>query len=303
LKNARSRMLTPTEKSKRKMMWICVLPALLFTSVLVIYPLLDIIYLSFKEIKFFGDVNVKPGFTLANYDRVLNLKNFWNALKNTIYYTAMSILISFVFGFSLALLLNQKVRGKRLFEVLLLLAWPIPGVVVSLLFMWMFDSNFGIINIILRSLSIIQSNIPWFTNANTAFGAVIVATAWKLYPFFTLMLYAGIQAIPLEYYESAKIDGAGVFARFFHITIPALRQIIAISMMQQILWVFRNYDLIAVLTGGGPGRATETLPMLLYNEAFNYSRMGSATAIGVLGLIVCTLIVLVFMPVVKKEFF
>ena len=117
------------------------------------------------------------------------------------------------------------------------------------------------------------------------------------------MLYAGLQSIPRDYYESAMIDGAGVFARFFHITLPALRQIIAISMMQQILWVFRNYDLIATLTGGGPNRSTETLPMLLYNEAFQYSRMGSAAAIGVMGLIICTMIVIAFMPAVKKEFY
>ena len=284
-------------------MWACALPALILTAVLIVYPLLDIVYLSFKEIKFFGDVNVKAGFTLKNYARVFGLKHFWNALRHTVYYTVMSITVSFIFGFALALLLNQKVRAKRLFEVLLLLAWPIPGVVVSLLFSWMFDANFGIINIILRSLGVISTNVSWFTNVTTAFNAVIITTAWKLYPFFTLMLYAGLQAIPLEYYESAKIDGAGVFARFYHITLPALRQIIAISMMQQILWVFRNYDLIAVLTGGGPSRGTETLPLLLYNEAFNYSRMGSAAAIGVAGLIVCVLIVLAFMPVVKKEFY
>ena len=285
------------------MMWICALPALLLTAILIVYPLLDIFYLSFKDIKFFGDVTVKPGFTLKNYNRIWNSKHFWNALGNTLSYTTASIIISFLFGFALALLLNQKIRCKRLFEVLLLGAWPIPGVVVSLLFTWMFDANFGIINIIFRSLGLISANVSWFTNADTAFNAVVIATAWKLYPFFTLMLYAGLQSIPKDYYESAMIDGAGVFARFYHITLPALRQIIAISMMQQILWVFRNYDLIATLTGGGPNRSTDTLPMLLYNEAFQYSRMGAAAAIGVMGLIICTLIVIAFMPAVKKEFY
>lgn len=299
----RKHKLTSAEKSKRNMMWICALPALLLTAILIVYPLLDIFFLSFKDIKFFGDVTVKPGFTMKNYDRIWNLKHFWNALGNTLSYTTATIILSFLFGFALALLLNQKIRCKRLFEVLLLLAWPIPGVVVSLLFTWMFDANFGIINIICRSLGLINSNVSWFTNASTAFNAVVITTAWKLYPFFTLMLYAGLQSIPRDYYESAMIDGAGVFARFFHITLPALRQIIAISMMQQILWVFRNYDLIATLTGGGPNRSTETLPMLLYNEAFQYSRMGSAAAIGVMGLIICTMIVIAFMPAVKKEFY
>ena len=143
----------------------------------------------------------------------------------------------------------------------------------------------------LRNLGLIQRNIPWLASKDMAFLTVIIATVWKGYPFFTLMLLAGLQAISPEYYESARIDGAGAISQFRYITLPAMRQVIAIIVMQNGLWVFRNYDLVAVMTGGGPNRATETIPQMLYNEAFQYFRLGSGSAVGVLGLITCLILI------------
>lgn len=301
--NKRLHKISTTETQRRRFACCLSAPAVLFSSLVIIYPLLSIIYLSFKNIKFFGAVNIPSGFTLANYERILGAGSFWDALGRTAVYTTVAVAFAFAIGMSLALMLNMKIRFQRVFRVLVLLAWPIPGVVVSILFMWMFDANFGIVNSILQSVGIISGNVPWLVNSATAFPAVIIATIWKGYPFFALMLLAGLQSVPEELYESAKIDGAGSFQRFRHITIPALGQVIAISVLQNGLWVFRNYDLISTMTGGGPNRATETLPMLLYNEAFKFSRMGSAAAVGVMGLLVCTIVVVLFIPALKKQFY
>lgn len=295
--------LSTTENEKRRVAIIFSLPAVIFSMFLILYPLLDIFYLSFKNIKFFGAVNIPKGFTISNYERILTSGHFWNAMGRTLFYTIIVVIIAFVLGFALALLLNLNMKYKRVFRIMILLAWPIPGVVVSILFMWMFDANFGVINSVLRNFNIIAQNVPWLVNTSTAFPTVMIATIWKAYPFFTLMLLAGLQGIPLELYESAKIDGAGAYKRFKHITFPALEQVIAISLLLNGLWVFRNYDLIAVMTGGGPNRATETLPLLLYNEAFKFSRLGSGSAIGVLSLMVCTIVVILFLPALKKQFY
>ena len=299
----RTKTLSLTERKRRTAAALYSAPAVLLAAAVIIYPMLNIFYLSFKNIKFFGAVNIPKGFTAANYARIFGSDFFWNALLRSLIYTTVAVAFAFAIGLGLALLLNMDIKFKRLFRVLVLLAWPIPGVVVSILFMWMFDSNFGIVNAILRDLHLITQNVTWLVNADTAFPTVIAATIWKGYPFFTLMLLAGLQGIPADLYESAKIDGAGAFKRFRYVTLPALHSVIAISLLQNGLWVFRNYDLISVMTGGGPNRTTETLPLLLYNEAFKFSRMGSGAAIGVMGLLVCVIAVIFFTPALKKQFY
>ena len=245
-----------TDREKRRVAFAFSIPAFLFAAAIIIYPMLDVIYLSFKNIKFFGAVNIPDGFTLANYTRVLTSKNFYNALLRSLIYTTLAVGVSFGIGLGLALLINKKGPLQKLFRILVLLAWPIPGVVVSLLFSWIFDGNFGILNSMLRSLGIIRQNIPWLIQTSSAFPSVIVATIWKCYPFFTLMLLAGLQGVPAELYESAQIDGANALQRFHNITFPAIRSVVAIALLQNGLWVFRNYDLISTMTGGGPNRAT-----------------------------------------------
>ena len=193
-----------TDWEKRRVAFAFSFPAFLFAAAIIIYPMLDVIYLSFKNIKFFGAVNIPDGFTLANYTRVLTSKNFYNALLRSLIYTTLAVGVSFGIGLGLALLINKKGPLQKLFRILVLLAWPIPGVVVSLLFSWIFDGNFGILNSMLRSLGIIRQNIPWLIQTSSAFPSVIVATIWKCYPFFTLMLLAGLQGVPAELYENCQ---------------------------------------------------------------------------------------------------
>ena len=292
------------EKKNHRMALGFALPAAVFSLILIVYPLITTIKLSFQDVKFIGSLTDEDsGFTLMNYERLFSNTEFWNALGRSLLFTFVSLAFSFLIGLGLAMLLNRKFRFQKLTRTLILLAWPIPGVIVALLFTWMFDSNYGIINEILKNLHIIDSNIKWLASGNTAMTTVILSTIWKSYPFFTLTLLAGLKGISEDYYEAASIDGANAWQRFVKITLPALRSVIITSLLLNGLWTFRNYDLISNITGGGPKQATETLPLLLYNQAFKYYNMGYASAIGIISLLVCSIFVILAMPSLKKQFY
>ncbi|WP_334104579.1 sugar ABC transporter permease [Muricomes intestini] len=295
---------TTSEKKNHRMAVAFALPAAAFSLLLIIYPLFTTIKLSFQDVKFIGSLtDDTAGFTIANYTKLFSNADFWRALGRSLIFTFSALSISFLIGLVLALLLNKKFHCQKLVRTLILLAWPIPGVIVGLLFIWLFDGNYGIINTILKSLHIIDQNVKWLSAGNTAMVTVIIATIWKSYPFFTLTLLAGLKGISEDYYEAASIDGANAWQRFTNITLPALQSVIVTSLLLNGLWIFRNYDLIYTITGGGPNQATETLPLLLYNQAFKYYNMGYASTIGMISLLVCSIFVVLAMPSLKKQFY
>lgn len=293
-----------SEKKNHAMAVSFALPAAVFSLALIIYPLFTTIKMSFQDIKFIGSLSEdKTGFTLANYTKLFSNSDFWNALGRSVMFTFIALSLSFLIGLGLAILLNKKFRFQKLVRTLILLAWPIPGVIVGLLFSWMFDGNYGIINTILKSLNLIDQNIKWLSGGNSAMITVITSTIWKSYPFFTLTLLAGLKGISSDYYEAASIDGANAWQRFTKITLPALQSVIVTSLLLNGLWIFRNYDLVYTITGGGPNQATETMPLLLYNQAFKYYNMGYASTIGIISLLVCSIFVILAMPSLKKQFY
>ncbi len=297
-------MKTKSEKRNHTMAVVFSLPAAVFSMLLIIYPLFTTVKLSFQDVKFIGSLtDDSTGFTLGNYTKLCSNMDFWNALGRSVLFTFLALSLSFLIGLGLALLLNKKFRFQKCVRTLILLAWPIPGVIVGLLFTWLFDANYGIMNVILKSLHLIEKNVKWITMGNTAKITVIAATIWKSYPFFTLTLLAGLKGISSDYYEAASIDGANAWQRFLHITLPALKSVIVTSLLLNGLWIFRNYDLVYTITGGGPNQATETLPLLLYNQAFKYYNMGYASAVGMVSLLVCSVFVILAMPSLKKQFY
>ena len=296
-------MKTKSEKRNHRMALVFALPAAIFSMLLIIYPLFTTVKLSFQNVKFIGSLTDDAGFTLENYIKLCSNTDFWNALGRSVLFTFLALLLSFLIGLGRALLLNKKFRFQKCVRTLILLAWPIPGVIVGLLFTWLFDANYGIINIILKSMHLIDRNVKWITMGNTAKITVITATIWKSYPFFTLTLLAGLKGISSDYYEAASIDGANGWQRFVNITLPALKSVIVTSLLLNGLWIFRNYDLVYTITGGGPNQATETLPLLLYNQAFKYYNMGYASAVGMVSLLVCSVFVILAMPSLKKQFY
>ncbi len=259
-------------------------PALLILAVVVFYPLLQVLYTSLfnthlmlpAQQKFIGLKNFAQLFTA---DPV-----FMTAVANTLIFTAVSVGGGFMLGFGMALLLNEHLPFRNILRGIALIPWVVPGVIVALLTLYMFNGEVGIINYTLKTLGLIDKFIPWFGNTEHALLAVMIANIWNQTPFYMLMLLAGLQVRPDDLMEAAKIDGAGSWARFRYVTLPHLKGIIMIVTALMVIWNFNNFDLIWTTTQGGPVNATMVLSVYTYRQAFLSFRLGYASAIAVLWL-------------------
>lgn len=238
-----------------------------------------------------------------NYLRVLDDPAVWAAFGRSAVYVAGSVVPAFAIGFALALLLNREFPGRRWVRSVLMLPWAVPGVVTSIAFLWLLDGSYGVGNSILRRLGLIDDGIAWFVRQDTAMFAVIVPTVWKSFPFFTLTLLAAMQSIPVQLYEAARIDGANALAILRNVTWPGIRGPALLAVVLNALWALKELDIIFAATGGGPAGATETLALTVYLEAFANFRLGSASALGLMTMLLCALLVLASLPRMRQRFF
>ncbi len=264
---------------------LLILPSVFIISFVIMYPLLNGLIMSLKSYNIIEPDSIKFIF-FKNYEFLFKDKIFWESFKNTIIFVFFSILGGFVIGLSLALVLNQKIVFQRFFRGIALTPWVVPGVIVSLLFLYMFNSEVGIINYVLKEMHIISDFIPWFGKSGAAMFAVIFANIWNQFPFYMLMFLAALQAIPEDINEAAAIDGANILQKFFHITLPYLKNVILITTTLMVIWNFNNFDIIWTTTLGGPVNATTTFAIYSYRTAFRNFQLGYASTIGVVWLIV-----------------
>jgi multiple sugar transport system permease protein len=291
-------------RRERQFAYALLMPAVVAVFALIAWPIYLIASISFREGKSlnFAALGQRP-FGLGNYASVLTDSATWHSTWVSFAYTFGTIAPAFAIGLGTALLLNRMFPWRRWLRSLMLLPWAMPGVMVSIVFLWLFDALFGVVNYALRSLGLITADVAWYTNESTALIAVIVPTVWKAYPFFTLTLLAALQSIPANLYEAADVDGASAWQRFTNITWPGVRGPAVLALILNGLWTFREFDIIFAATGGGPAKATETLGIRAYNEAFGYFYMGRAAAIGVLMLAIALVFVLIARRELRKEFF
>lgn len=283
--------------------YLLLAPAVLTMVIVVFYPVLTAIDISFRRVEIYSPSTPRGPLTLVNYARLLETAGFWQAVRVSISYVVITVLFSLLIGFGTALLLNQRFRGRTLARMLAVLPWAIPPVVAVNIWWWILDPSYGMLNWVLLHLGIIEKPVNWIAAEGPALAAVSMVTIWKGYPFFVVMLLAGLQAIPRELYDAGAVDGAGRVAAFRHITIPAIRPVLSLATLLTVLWVFREFTLIWVLTGGGPIRATETLAIMTYREAFANFRMGFAASIGVVTLLISTVASIFFIRQAGKEFY
>ncbi len=262
--------------------WL-LLPASISVLALIVYPLARVVELSFREGKTmnFARIGTLP-LGLDNYQRIFTDPSFWQSAWISFVYVLGSVGIAFLVGLVTALLLDLDLPGRRFLRTAVLLPWAIPGVITSIIFLWMLDGSFGVVNAVLRDLGLLSEDLPWFVDQRTALYSVMAPTVWKAYPLITLTLLAAMQSIPSELYEAAELDGAGAVGKFTYVTWPGVRSAALLGIMISALWIFRDVDIIYATTGGGPAKATETLAIYVYHEAFDYFRMGSAAAVGTL---------------------
>ena len=262
----------------------------LATLILIVGPALYAISLSFYEQQSLTSEPVWVG--LANYARVLASGEFWNALWNGFVYAMAAIVLQVALGIGFALLLQQPFRGRALLRGLAFLPYLLPTVVAVLTFKWMIDGSLGIVTIVLDTLGL--PPIYWFETETAAMVSVILVSVWLWTPFVTTTFLAGLQTVPVQLYEAARVDGAGPIRRFFHVTLPALRPILIVIILLRGVWMFNKFDIIWLTTGGGPLGATEHLPVLAYRQAFTLFDLGSGAAIATLSFLALLVIVTLY---------
>ncbi len=258
-----------------------VLPAFIYMLIFIGYPICSNIMLSLQDVTVRNLVNGDKTFIfLDNYINLFQDGVFRKALVNTLVFTVGCLIFQFIIGFALAVFFNKNFTFAKPIRGLLMIPWMIPMTVTALMFKFMFAGDIGIINYFLKSVGIISENIDWLTNPKTAMIGVIIANIWIGIPFNTILLSTGLTTIPQELYESASIDGANGFQRFVRITLPLLRSTIESVLVLGFIYTFKVYDLVYVMTSGGPVNSTHLLSTYSYKlsfEMFNYSK-GSAVA-------------------------
>jgi multiple sugar transport system permease protein len=301
--SARERRRPTLKAAEQRLAWLLLAPALLAIALLIGWPLYVILQMSARPGKALAisQLMSQPLGT-ANFERVLHQPALWQAFSHSAVYTLGSLVPAFVAGLLFALLFHRSFPARRWLRSMLLLPWAVPGVVVSVTFLWMLDASYGVVNAVLRDVGLLTTDIAWFVDARTAMAAVLVPTVWKSFPFFTITILAALQSIPETLYEAARVDGATPLQQFRHVTWPGIAGPALLAALLNALWTFREFDIIYASTRGGPAGATETLGILVYREAFESFRFGTAAAIGVLMLATAALFVVLFMRVLKREF-
>jgi multiple sugar transport system permease protein len=277
-----------------------ILPAMTLLVLLTGYPLANVVYMSFfnyanpAEPSFFG---------LSNYIEVLKDPLFWKALGNTLLFTFGTVLLVMLLGLAFASLLNLKINPKvrGAFRSVLMFPWLLSSSVVGSIWMLLL-APFGLLNWFLLQVGAIRESIAWLSDGRFAMLGLILANAWRSFPFAMLMLLAAFQTVPEDIKEAAQVDGAGRFTRFIRIVLPQIKGIMLTILILEIIWNFRSFDLVFLMTGGGPMHATEVLSTYVYNKAFRSLDFGYSSALAIFMLIVMVLISLFYIrSTLKKE--
>ena len=259
-------------------------PSILFFLVLVAYPLGQTVFISLHQMNTLTLTGRFVG--LGNYTALLWSEEFWIAFGHTLTWTASCLVLQVGLGVVLALALHAKLVGRPLARTLVLFPYLLSTVVAVLVWQWLFNDLYGYLNYLAEASGLVDGPINWLGRAPNAMISVIVVAGWKHFPFVTIAVLARLQSIPLALYDAAKIDGASAWSRFWEITLPQLKPVLAMVIILRTIWDFKEFDLIYMMTGGGPQVSTQTLPLLVYKEVFPKLNIGAGAAIAMLMLAV-----------------
>jgi len=267
-------------------------PALAVLALVTLFPILYVLWLSLQRYSLIGGA---PEYAaLDNYIRLLGDARFWNALGTTLYFTAVSVALEVALGLGIALLLAQAFAGRGAMRAIVLLPWAIPTVVAARMWEWMYNGDFGVINYLLGT------EINWLGNPYWAIHAAIAMDVWKATPFAALLLLAGRLSISQDLYQAARLDGAGPWRLFRHITWPLLRPLLFIVLIFRTIDAFRVFDAIYVLTGGGPANTTETLSIYAYKVLFQALEFGYGSALAIVVFVCIAAVTAVYVRLLQR---
>jgi multiple sugar transport system permease protein len=270
-----------------------ILPTFLLIASLLLYPMIRTFLLSVGL--------PETGFTLNNYRELVTADWFYPLIRNSVVWVVLGALLQITFGFGLALLLNTKIPGKKYLRGLYLLPWITPAIVVALVFKWMYNPQFGIINHVLMGTGLIDSGIGWLSNPDLALFSLVIAALWKRFPFVMIMLLAGLQDVDDQLQNAAIIDGAPYLARMRHVTLPQLMPVMKIVVLLSVIWCFNQFAIIYAATGGGPLNSTIIFPVQVYDLGFQQLNFGVSTALSVLMFAIMAVFMIVYMRVLRSQ--
>lgn len=279
--------------------FLLLLPAFILIIAVIAYPIIRAVWLSFHS---FNPLRSSSSFYVGfeNYLKVLKDPVFHIALKNSIFWVVGVVFPQFLGGLLGALILRQEFIGRSFVRGLSLIPWVTPSILIAIMWMWMLDGNYGLINDILLRLNLISRYIPWLAQPKTSLISVMLADIWRGIPFFAVMLLAAMEAIPEELYEAGKIDGASPAGLFFYITWPSIIPTVVITTMLRIIWTANFMDLILIMTDGGPGFSSLIIPLMSYHTAYKKLDFGYGATISIVQTVLLIFVMIFYIRLLRK---
>jgi ABC-type sugar transport system permease subunit len=300
--NAKTRSLRVTWSTQQRIFANAMLaPALILILATLAVPIVAGVVTSLQRIRINLPQRNSNFVGFDNYQRMLESPDFWHSLQVSVIYTVGSVSLTYVLGFAAALLLSRQSPINPLARAVTLLPWATPTVAGALTWSIMLDYDSGIINQMLAWLPGNIRSVPWLIEAQSSMWSVIIVDAWHTFPLAMLLLLAGLQGIPAELYEAASVDGAKAWHKFWYITLPALRPISSVVLLLLAVWAFRRFDVVFLLTRGGPGDATLTLIMQTFDRAFRFYDLSYSATLGVATLAISAVLAAIYLRTLRRD--
>lgn len=287
-------------KNNKLVPYLLIAPAVFLMLLIVAYPITQSMSMSFLKYVLYRPFDVHF-IGLDNYLQLFKDSIFKQSFVNTLYWVGFGVFFQLLFGLILAMLLNRDFKGRGLVRSLVLIPWVTPGILIGLMWTWMYDGNYGVINDVLHKFHIIKDYIPWLARSSTSLGSVIVTIIWQGIPFFAIMILASLQTIPHELYEAAEVDGARPWQSFVHVTFPMIKQTIFVTSLLRIIWVANSVDVIYIMTNGGPGYSSLTLSVYTFVKARAALDFGYASTLSICLTILLSLVLVVYLRTLSKQ--
>lgn len=292
----------PRVRMEKVYQWLFLVPALLYVTLFFAFPVFNNIVMSFQDYTtasfYTGEA---PFIGFANYATVFSDPTFGSTVAHTFIFTAGSILGQFTLGLAIAVFFRRRFRLGTVLRSLLLLPWLLPVIVATALWRSLMDQDSGAINLVLKSLGIIETGIPWLSSPSVALLSVIIVNIWIGIPFNVAILYGGLQEIPEELYEASAVDGAGPIRTFWSITWPLLRPTVTVVILLGVIYTLRSVDIILGLTRGGPANSTQTLPTASYFESFQLFQFGVGAALSNVLILIAFVFALLYLRASRRS--
>lgn len=274
-------------------------PAIVVVLLFTYYPMIRGAQMAFRKWNLY-DLRTTPWIGLDNFRSLMDDPSWGTIVSNTVIWVVGSLVPQLVIGFGLALLLRRKFRGRGIYQALVFFPWAVSGFLIGILFRWMFNSEFGVINDLLRKVGLIDANIPWLADPDLARLSTVIANVWYGVTFFTIMILAALQSVPDDVLEASAIDGAGKVRTLWSVVIPYIRTTLALTVLLRVIWIFNFPDIIYGMTGGGPANQTHIITtwMISLTQQGDYGR---ASALGLIVMVVLVAFATFYLLAVKER--